>query len=467
MELKVGFLTLGCKVNYYETEKMIADFEAHGFEVTDFRERADVYVVNTCTVTNIADRKSRKMLHRAKRNNPDSIVVAVGCYVESGGEELLRDTAVDLALSNRDKESAATIVLDYLTEREEGSVGCVLEKGLFREGACGQGAAGEQSEAGVRMDRTRRFLKIQNGCNQFCSYCMIPYVRGGGVLSSRDEAEVLEEISWSARHGYKEVVLTGIHLSSYGVDRSEERQFVALRGAPLLSLLKKADRVSGIERIRLGSLEPRIICGEFLEGLRSLDKLCPHFHLSLQSGCDDTLRRMNRHYTAEEYREKCEMLRQAFDDPAITTDVIVGFPGETKEEFEETRRFVREVRLADIHVFPYSVRNGTRAAGMPDQVSPEEKRRRSEQLLAEAGRLREEYVSRFAGKTEKVLFEEIREIGGERFLVGHNERYVLFGVPLSVAEEKGYEVNEICPVLIENVQINKKNSCEIIVLILK
>lgn len=465
--MKVGFLTLGCKVNYYETEKMIADFEAHGFEITDFRERADVYVVNTCTVTNIADRKSRKMLHRAKRNNPDSIVVAVGCYVESGGEELLRDTAVDLALSNRDKESAATIVLDYLTERAEGAVGRMTEKSFSGEGICGQRAAGEQSEAGVRMDRTRRFLKIQNGCNQFCSYCMIPYVRGGGVLSSRDETEVLEEIARSARHGYKEVVLTGIHLSSYGVDRSAERQFVALKGAPLLSLLKKADRVSGIERIRLGSLEPRIICGEFLEGLRSLDKLCPHFHLSLQSGCDDTLRRMNRHYTAEEYREKCELLRQAFDDPAITTDVIVGFPGETEEEFEETRRFVREVRLADIHVFPYSVRNGTRAAGMPDQVPPEEKRRRSEQLLAEAGRLREEYVSRFAGKTEKVLFEEIHEIGGERFLVGHNERYVLFGVPLSVAEEKGYTVNEICPVPIENVQINKKNSCEIIVLILK
>lgn len=424
--MKVAFLTLGCKVNYYETEKMTADFIRHGFEIADFQEDADVYVINTCTVTNIADRKSRKMIHRAKKRNPNSLVVAVGCYVESSRKEQKMDEAVDVALSNKEKDGIAEKVLVCL-----------------REAGKGDPIANPGDVVAEDSGRTRKYIKIQDGCNQFCSYCTIPYVRGGGVLSSRKPEEVLEEVRLMAEQGYKEVVLTGIHLSSYGVDRSPEKQFVKLKGAPLIELLQKMQEISGLERIRLGSLEPRIIGKEFLDGLSKVSKLCPHFHLSLQSGCDATLKRMNRHYTSKEYRKKCEMLRSYYEHPAVTTDVIVGFPGETEEEFETTRQFVREVRLADIHVFPYSVRNGTKAAKMPDQVPPEIRSRRSEELLAEADRLRKEYREWFSGRTESILFEEVRRIQDKEYLVGHNERYVLFGVPLKEALEKGYAENEI------------------------
>lgn len=439
-KMKVAFLTLGCKVNYYETEKMMADFLKHHFEVVEFNESADVYVINTCTVTNIADRKSRQMIHRARKKNPDSVVVAVGCYVESGGEKLQQDGAIDVSFSNKGKEGVAEEVISYLKKT-----------GRMKSEAPMEEKPWQQSD--FSSERTRKYIKIQDGCNQFCSYCMIPYVRGGGVLSSRDEEDVIEEIRGLAEQGIKEVVITGIHLSSYGVDRSEEKQFVNLKGQPLVEILQKIDSISGIERIRLGSLEPRIICKEFMEGLAGVRKLCPHFHLSLQSGCDATLRRMNRHYTAAEYQEKCEMIRRYYEHPAITTDVIVGFPGETDEEFQITRKFVNDIKLADIHVFQYSVRNGTRAAKMDNQVPPELKHSRSEQLISDTNYLKQEYTKWFEGKTEKILMEEVREIDGRKYMMGHNERYILAGIPYETAEKCGYGENEIVPVEIRRENI--------------
>lgn len=449
--MKAAFLTLGCKVNYYETEQMMADFERHGFQVVDFHERADVYVINTCTVTNMADRKSRKMIHRARKNNADGVVAAVGCYVESAGKEWGKDTAADIVLLNSEKKDIARRVISYMQEH-----GIMQEQGRMQE--YGR-MSGEKAQCGEELciqektasGRTRKYIKIQDGCNQFCSYCTIPYVRGGGVLSSRPAEDVLEEIRHVAQLGFQEVVITGIHLSSYGVDGSDvksqsARQFVRLKGAPLVSLLQKVNEIRDIKRIRLGSLEPRIICREFMEGLTKVDKLCPHFHLSLQSGCDATLQRMNRHYTAAQYREGCDCIRRYYEHPAITTDVIVGFPGETEEEFETTRRFVKDVGLADIHVFPYSMRTGTKAARMDGQVPPDVKHRRGEILIADAAELKKAYTEWFVGKTEKVLFEEVREIEGHRFLVGHNERYMLFGVSAQEAQANGYHENQIAEV---------------------
>ncbi len=438
--MKAAFLTLGCKVNFYETEKMMADFQKRGIDIVEFGQAADICIINTCTVTNIADRKSRQMLHRAKKKNPQSIVAAVGCYVESGREELQKDPSVDVAFSNRDKGSIAVKVLEYMKSR-----------GVLVESSVPEAGCGGQSDP-VR-DRTRKYIKIQDGCNQFCSYCMIPYVRGGGVLSSREEEDILNEIRSVAEEGYKEVVLTGIHLSSYGVDHSEEKQFVALKGRPLVALLQKINEIQGIERIRLGSLEPRIICTEFMEGLMTVTKLCPHFHLSLQSGCDATLKRMNRHYTAAVYREKCSMLRRYFEHPAITTDVIAGFPGETEEEFESTREFIREIGFADVHVFSYSVRGGTKAAGMKDQVPPEVKHRRSEILMADARQGKMEFEEWFIGREEKILFEEFRSIDGKEYLTGHNERYVMVKIPRVEAETAGFMENGIGSIRIQKTNL--------------
>nr|MBP3599345.1 tRNA (N(6)-L-threonylcarbamoyladenosine(37)-C(2))-methylthiotransferase MtaB [Eubacterium sp.] len=448
--MKVAFLTLGCKVNYYETERMMADFQKSGFEIVEFQEKADVYVINTCTVTNIADRKSRKMLHRAKKMNPNSIVVAVGCYVESGGEVLQADAAIDVSFSNKEKENIAEKVLDYLREIDVLLDGKELKNSRLQN-------------INTTSERTRKYIKIQDGCNQFCSYCLIPYVRGKGELVSRKPEEILDEIRKIAEAGYKEIVVTGIHLSSYGVEWDQEpgkrisaSKFVEQKGAPLIRLLQKVDQIQGIERIRLGSLEPRIICREFVEGLKQIRKLCPHFHLSLQSGCDDTLKRMNRHYTTDEFRETCELLRQTFEHPAITTDVIVGFPGETEEEFETTRNFVKDVALADIHVFPYSVRTGTKAATMANQISPDIKHKRTEILMADTAQLKEQYETYFIHKEEKVLFEEIREVDGGKCLVGHNERYVMMQVPLELANQRGYRENDIAILTVQPEFILKK-----------
>ena len=427
--MRAAFLTLGCKVNFYETEKMMEQFCQRGFEIVDFKERADVYIINTCTVTNMADRKSRQMIHRAKKKNPQSFVAAVGCYVESGGDALMEDPAIDAAFSNRDKLTVAEQVVQRLG-LTEGSISVESERGFLSQ------------------DRTRSFLKIQDGCNQFCSYCIIPYVRGGGRLVSIPPGEVVSQVRELAAAGYKEVVLTGIHLSSYGVESSDAREFVRAKGEPLLAVVREAARVEGIRRIRLGSLEPRIVSEEFLEGLSQIDEVCPHFHLSLQSGCDTVLQRMNRHYTAVEYKEKVDMLRRYFHEPAVTTDVIVGFPGETEDEFQRTRGFLRDIRLADMHVFKYSPRTGTPAAVMGEQISPELKSLRSDLLISDAEEYRREYGERFIGQTEQVLFEEATVENGETYLYGHTGRYVKVGVPLPEAQEKGYQENEIYEVRI-------------------
>lgn len=427
--MRAAFLTLGCKVNFYETEKMMEQFRQRGFEIVDFKERADVYIINTCTVTNMADRKSRQMIHRAKKKNPQSFVAAVGCYVESGGDALMEDPAIDAAFSNRDKLTVAEQVVQRLGLTES-STHVELERGILSQ------------------DRTRSFLKIQDGCNQFCSYCIIPYVRGGGRLVSTPPGEVVSQVRELAAAGYKEVVLTGIHLSSYGVESSDAREFVRAKGEPLLAVVREAARVEGIRRIRLGSLEPRIVSEEFLGGLAQIDEACPHFHLSLQSGCDTVLQRMNRHYTAVEYKEKVDMLRRYFQEPAVTTDVIVGFPGETEDEFQRTRAFLRDIRLADMHVFKYSPRTGTPAAVMAEQISPELKSLRSDLLISDAEEYRREYGERFIGQTEQVLFEETTVENGETYLYGHTGRYVKVGVPLPEAQEKGYQENEIYEVRI-------------------
>ncbi len=427
--MKVAFLTLGCKVNFYETEKMMEQFQSYGFSVVEFREKADVYVINTCTVTNMADRKSRQMIHRAKKLNPESLVVAVGCYVESGGEELLRDSAIDAAFSNKEKETIVSRMI------EKFQLNCSESEG---KGEC-------------RRERTRAYLKIQDGCNQFCTYCMIPYVRGGGILTSTPPEEVVEQAEKLAAGGYKEIVLTGIHLSSYGVDRSEEINFVRLKGEPLLDVIRRVAEVEGIERIRLGSLEPRIISENFLEKLVQIEKACPHFHLSLQSGCDSVLKRMNRHYTTAEYKEKVKLLREYYENPAITTDVIVGFPGETEEEFDRTQEYLKEIQLADIHVFKYSPRSGTKAAAMENQVSPDEKNKRSDRLLEDTEQYRNAFGKIFMGRKEKILFEETTSENGVTYLVGHNERYVKIGVPLEEAEKRNYHENEIHPVTVEKI----------------
>ena len=434
--MKVGFLTLGCKVNYYETTEMAKRFTEAGYDVVEFTDVADVYVINTCTVTNIADRKSRQMIHRARKNNPDALVVAVGCYVDAMNKEKGSDVnnnldsdianideAIDLAIGNSDKEKIVEKVEEVLSIRGiEPKLKPYEPDHIYDE------------------SRTRAFIKIQDGCNQFCTYCLIPYVRGGGKLKSRPEDEVVAEVEGLVASGFKEVVLTGIHLSSYGVDLSDEINFVKLRGRPLVHLLERLDRIEDLRRIRLGSLEPRIITDDFVQSISAIDKLCPHFHLSLQSGCDETLHRMNRHYTAAMYREKVDLLRRYYDEPAITTDVIVGFPGETDEEFETTGEFIESIGFSDLHIFQYSVREGTKAAQMLDQVSPEVKKKRSSILLEARDKAAHEYAEKFLGKDQEIHFEEYIKVSDQEYLVGYNTRYVRFGVDKGRSMERG-----VCP----------------------
>lgn len=431
----VAFMTLGCKVNSYETDKMKESFLQAGCRVVDFTEQADIYVINTCTVTNIADRKSRQMLHRAKKKNPHSIIVAAGCYVDSArqrreaetsgkngnaqgyGQMPEKDFSVDLLISNEDKPRIVEIVQEYLQEKDS--------EGLF-------GVAPQKEEFWKLADsHTRAYIEIQTGCNQYCSYCIIPYVRG--ALKSKPEEMVVEEIREYAGRGYKEVVLTGIHLSSYGVDGSGVKSFTELSGKPLLSVIRRVSAIPGVQRVRLGSLEPRIITEEFVRELSEIPGVCPHFHLSLQSGCDETLRRMNRKYTAGEYLVKVGILRKYFDNPAITTDVIVGFPGESLEEFEKTKEFLVRAGFAQMHIFRYSLRQGTIAAGMKEQVSEQEKARRSAILLDLERGLRDTYRSGFLGRPQEVLFEEEAEIDGKRYYIGYTTRYVRVAQPVQDA----------------------------------
>jgi len=408
---KAAFHNLGCKVNSYETEAMQQLLEDAGYEIVPFREGADVYIINTCSVTNVADRKSRQMLHRAKKMNPSAAVVAVGCYVQAAGAELKKDEAVDLIVGNNQKKDLVQILDDYFADHENS--GEILDIGHSQE----------YEELHIRRidDHTRAFIKVQDGCNQFCSYCIIPYTRGR--VRSRRPEDIEHEVRGIAEAGYKEIVLTGIHLSSYGVDFKDEQQ------ENLLTLIKRLDQIPGIERLRLGSLEPRIVTREFAKELARLRTICPHFHLSLQSGCDATLKRMNRRYNAAEYQACCEILREEFDNPAITTDVIVGFPGETEEEFAETERFLKAIHFYEMHIFKYSRRAGTRAADMPDQVPEGIKSVRSDILLALEKQQSLEYRGRFLGTEEEILLEEPIEIDGTKYMMGHTRQYVKGAVP--------------------------------------
>ena len=406
MKKKVALHNLGCKVNAYEVEAMQQLLEKAGYEIVPFTEGADVYLINTCTVTNIADRKSRQMLHKAKKMNPDAIVVAAGCYAQADTEKLKEDNAVDLILGNNQKTQIVEVLEEY--EKEHSKQVQVIEINHTKEY--------EELSIEQTAEHVRAYIKVQDGCNQFCTYCIIPFARGR--VRSRKIADVLKEVETLASKGYKEVVLTGIHLSSYGVDfPKEERE-------SLLSLIQAVSKVAGIQRIRLGSLEPRIITEEFLEGIVATGKVCPHFHLSLQSGCNKTLKNMNRRYSAQEYAEKCELIRKYYPAPALTTDVIVGFPMETEEDFEESYEFVKNIHFYETHIFKYSRRHGTKAAAMDGQLTEAVKAQRSEKLLALHDIRAKEYEEAMIGKTIELLLEEEIEEDGKSWYVGHSREYV-------------------------------------------
>lgn len=450
---KAALHNLGCKVNAYETEAMQQLLEEAGYEIVSFQDQADVYVINTCSVTNVADKKSRQMLHRAKKMNPDAVVVAAGCYVQAAAEELKKDLSVDVIIGNNKKKDLVPILESYFAEREQKSQNTQvpqntqdaldLQEGMENGENTGDSnanpkehlAEGHVIEIGKTKEyeelklhhtgeHTRAFLKVQDGCNQFCSYCIIPYTRGR--VRSRRPEEVEREVRELAEAGYQEIVLTGIHLSSYGLDFPEgERQ-------TLLDLILRLEKVEKIKRIRLGSLEPRIVTEEFAKALASSEKICPHFHLSLQSGCDETLKRMNRRYDTAEYREKCEILRRAFTNPAITTDVIVGFAGETEEEFAQTKSFLEKIGFYEMHIFKYSRRAGTRAAMMPNQVSDQIKAKRSDVLLELEKRQSLDYRKSFLGKEEEVLLEEETKVDGVTYLTGYTKEYVKVAYPAEI-----------------------------------
>lgn len=401
---KAALHNLGCKVNAYETEAMQHLLEEAGYEIVPFTQKADVYVINTCSVTNMADRKSRQMLHKAKKNNPDSIVVAAGCYVQTSEKEVLNDLSVDIVIGNDRKHDLVRLLEEYSMDSVNDTVDDINDgKHDFEELFIDQ-----------TKEHTRAFIKVQDGCNQFCSYCIIPYARGR--VRSRRFENVIAEVERLAANGFKEVVLTGIHLSSYGVDFEE--------ATGLLELIQAVNAVKGIERIRLGSLEPKIVTEHFASELSKLDKICPHFHLSLQSGCDATLKRMNRKYTTKEYERGCELLRKYFVHPAITTDVIVGFPGETEEKFEQTKAYLEHIHFYEMHIFKYSKRKGTRAAVMPDQIDEQIKAVRSEKLIALGHDMSKEFRKFYIGKNEEVLFEEKAVIGDKEYFVGYTKEYV-------------------------------------------
>ena len=443
---KAALHNLGCKVNAYETEAMEQLLEAAGYEIVPFQEVADVYVVNTCSVTNIAERKSRQMLHRARKMNPQAVIVAAGCYVQAAKEALAQDLAIDIIIGNNKKQDLVPVLEDFF---------CYMDK----SGLSWKGDGAPQSDSAGKMqgqnhgrtvkepvwaevipiDRTREyenlnisrvsghtraFVKVQDGCNQFCSYCIIPYTRGR--VRSRRMEDVEQEVRRLLAAGCQEVVLTGIHLSSYGKDLED--------GTGLLDLIGRLHPLKGLKRIRLGSLEPRIVTEKFARSLAGLDKVCPHFHLSLQSGCDETLKRMNRHYTTAEYETCCQILRGAFDRPAITTDVIVGFPGETEGEFEETRKFLERIHFYEMHIFKYSVRAGTRAAVMDGQIPETVKAARSDILLNLERQMSEEYRRSFLGKELEILLEEPVTLDGAAYMTGHTREYVKAAVPCGGAE---------------------------------
>ena len=424
--MKASLHNLGCKVNAYETEAMAQELMHAGYTIVPFTEKADVYIINTCTVTNMADRKSRQMLHRAKKMNPDAVVVAAGCYAQEAGEELLKDKGVDLVVGNNRKHELASILEDYFKDHKQ--------EELLQKGYTDIAVEKEFEETALETvnDHTRAAIKIQDGCNQFCSYCIIPYARGR--VRSRKFENILEEVTRIAKNGFQEVVLTGIHLSSYGIDQKEDKK-------TLLDVIVAISQIEGIRRIRLGSLEPRIITDEFVQTLTKVTQFCPHFHLSLQSGCDATLKRMNRKYSAEEYYEKCLLIRKYFPDSAITTDVIVGFPGETEEEFAITKAFVNKVQFYEMHVFQYSRRKGTRADAMEGQVPEQIKAARSKELIAIGNALSSAFRDHFIGRYVDVLFEEEITLDGSTYFIGHTPEYVK--VAVQTEEDLGNQIRSV------------------------
>ena len=405
--MKAALHNLGCKVNAYETEAMQQILEEAGYEIVPFSEYADVYVINTCSVTNMADRKSRQMLHRAKKQNPDAIVVGAGCYVQTKEAQALVDESIDIVIGNNKKHELVPLLREY--EASHRKTACVADINHEKQ-------AYEELSLSRTAEHTRAFIKVQDGCNQFCTYCIIPFARGR--VRSRELSDVLQEIRTLAKSGYREVVLTGIHLSSYGVDNGES----------LLHLIEAVHELEGIERIRLGSLEPRIVTDAFAKRLSELPKICPHFHLSLQSGCDTVLSRMNRRYDTAEYEAGCALLRRYFEHPAITTDVIVGFPGETDEEFEMTERYLERIHFYEMHIFQYSRREGTKAAAMPDQVPEAVKKERSEKLLALGHKMSEEFRRYYLGRQVTALLEEEFLYDGKRYYTGYTKEYVKVAV---------------------------------------
>ena len=399
----VALHNLGCKVNSYEIDVMQQRLQESGYKIVPFDEAADVYIINTCTVTNIADRKSRQMIHRARRLNPEAVVVAAGCYVQTAGEAVWQDGTVDIAVGNNRKKDIVSILEEYWQAQQPAAD--VIDIGAVKEY--------EEMQLSHTAEHTRAYIKIQDGCNQFCSYCIIPYARGR--VRSRREEDILREVQGIVDAGYKEIVLTGIHISSYGIDRG---------GSQLLQLIEKLHVIDGLERIRLGSLEPRIVTDDFAARISAMAKICPHFHLSLQSGCDSVLRRMNRHYTAGEYFQTTEALRRYYRDPAITTDVIVGFPGETEEEFHTTEGFVHKINFYEMHIFKYSKRQGTRAAQLKDQLTEADKSRRSEILMEAEKQMSYAYRAGYLHREVEVLMEEKKEIDGRVYWIGHTPQYI-------------------------------------------
>ncbi len=433
---KAALHNLGCKVNAYETESMQQMLEAAGYEIVPFDQKADVYVINTCSVTNIADRKSRQMIHRAKKQNPASVVVAAGCYVQTSKEQAEADEAIDILIGNNKKHQLPQMLEAFFAEKsgKKTEVVNIAEDKSY-----------ENLTVSRTAEHTRAFIKVQDGCNQFCSYCIIPYARGR--VRSRELSDVLREVEALAKNGYREVVLTGIHLSSYGVDNNEN----------LLHLIREVHQIEGIERIRLGSLEPKIVTEEFARSLSQLPKVCPHFHLSLQSGCDATLKRMNRKYTCEEYALGCELLRKYFAHPAITTDVIVGFPGETEEEFETTREFLKKIGFFEIHIFKYSVRKGTKAAEMKEQVPEEIKAKRSDILFDDLVPMNHAFLEWYIGKEAEVLMEEKVTFSGKEYFLGHTKEYVKMAVPYTENMENKLVTGKVKGMLKEHILLLEEN----------
>ena len=430
---KAALHNLGCKVNSYETEAMTQLLKKAGYEIVSFQDQADVYIINTCSVTNMADRKSRQMLHKAKKQNPNAVVVATGCYVQTATEKVAQDLSIDLVVGNNRKKDIVEILNEYYAEKEAGEQ--VKEEYVIDINHTDEY---EDLEISTVTEHTRAHLKIQDGCNNFCSYCIIPYARGR--IRSRTMESIKAELERLSASGFKEIVLTGINLSCYDDN-----------GKKLIDVIEMADNVNGIERIRLGSLDPEVVTEDFVERLGKVKKICPHFHFSLQSGCDKTLKAMNRHYTSDEYYEKCQLIRKYIDNPAFTTDVIVGFPGETEEDYISSREFVKKVKFAELHVFKYSKRDGTVAAKMPNQIDEKIKTLRSEDLIKTGEEITKEFRQAKIGQDTTVLFEEKILLDNKEYWVGHTVDYIKIAVPekenlegqIRIVNVKDFLTNEI------------------------